>query len=351
MGIYYAQGTSGQVYPFEIKGLEPSDAEKGRIAEYLTNLGDPDQSLIGGGGEQGGFGAALSGGIDTLQLGFGSAIEGLGESTGFDFLKEYGADVVETNKQQLADNEQYRTRIDDIEGVGDALAFAGQTIVEQVPQIGATIAGGYAGAKVGAALGPKGVVLGGIAGGLAANFPFFYGMNREAQKDTLESGEKVDEGVAALTAIPQSALDFIADRIVVGAIFTPKFINGGGIFSRATKGAGAGVAAEVPTEVGQQILERLQAGKEITSEEAIKEYRDVAIAAGLIGGSVRGTSNLISGDQNEKDNAEKIRQLDEDMHELQQDVHVNAALGLKRKMSLRQTQLLRSEVIKRGNQA
>jgi hypothetical protein len=107
MGIYYAQGTSGQVYPFEIKGLEPSDTEKGRISEYLGNLGDPDQSLIGGDDGGSGIGAAFSGGIDTLQLGFGSAIEGLGESTGVDFLKEYGKEIVETNKQQLSESERY----------------------------------------------------------------------------------------------------------------------------------------------------------------------------------------------------------------------------------------------------
>ena len=355
MGIFYAQGTSGQVYPFEIKGLEPSDTEKGRISEYLTNLGDPDQNLIGGDDGGSGLGAAFSGGIDTLQLGFGSAIEGLGESTGVDFLKEYGKEVVETNKNQLSESEEYRTRLDDITGVGSALKFAGQTIVEQVPQLGATIAGGYLGGKTGAAIGSAivpgvgtiiGTGVGTVAGGLAANFPFFYGMNREAQKDT---GAVVDEGVAALTAIPQSALDFIADRIVVGAIFNPKFINGGGIFSRTTKGAGAGIATEVPTEIGQQVLERLQAGKELTSEEAIREYRDVAIAAGLIGGSVRGASNLISGDQNKKEQEEKNRQLDEDMQDLRQDVHGNASLGLKKRNELAPDNSVRSEVIKQGN--
>ena len=346
MGIYYAQGTSGQVYPFEIKGLEPSDAEKGRISEYLTNLGDPDQSLIGGGDSEGGFGAALSSGIDTLQLGFGSAIEGLGESTDIDFLKEYGKEVVETNKQQLAGNEEYRTRLDDITGIGSALKFAGETIVEQVPQLASTLGAAYAGAKVGAALGPKGAIIGGIGGGLAANIPFFYGMNREAQKD---ENAVVDEGVAFMASLPQSALDFISDRLVVGAIFTPKFINGGGIFSRTVKGAGAGAATEVPTEIGQQVIERAQAGKDLTSEEAIREYRDVAIAAGLIGGSVRGTSNLIAGDKNKQEQAEKNRQLDEDMAELVQDVKGNAALGLKKRNELAPDNTVRSEVIKQGN--
>ena len=45
------------------------------------------------------------------------------------------------------------------------------------------------------------------------------------------------------------------------------------------------IVTEVPTEIGQQVLERFQAGKSLTSEEAINEYIEVAAAAGLIGGS------------------------------------------------------------------
>ena len=36
----------------------------------------------------------------------------------------------------------------------------------------------------------------------------------------------------------------------------------------------------MPTEVGQQVLERLQAGQSLTSDEAIKQYTEVAVAAG-----------------------------------------------------------------------
>ena len=38
------------------------------------------------------------------------------------------------------------------------------------------------------------------------------------------------------------------------------------------------------TEVGQQMLERSQAGLPIDSEDAIAEYREATIAGGLIGG-------------------------------------------------------------------
>ena len=77
---------------------------------------------------------------------------------------------------------------------------------------------------------------GAVIGGLAANLPFFYGSNREAQKEEVAAGNRVEvsEGAAALTAIPHSILDIIADRFLVGG-FTGKLINGGGLFTRGIK--------------------------------------------------------------------------------------------------------------------
>ena len=327
MGVYYAQGASGKIYPFRIKGAEISDTERSRIGEYLQGLGDPDEALIGGEGDKSAIGQAFGRGVDTLQLGFGSALEGLGKTTGLEFLEEFGEDVVETNKKQLAESEQYATRLDDVKDIGSGLDFFGQTLAEQAPQLGSTIGGSVVGAKIGAAGGPIGVVVGGIAGGLAANLPFFYGMNREAQKD--ESGVVQSEGIAALTAIPQASLDFIADRIVVGSLLTPAIVKGGGLFTRGVKGVGVGATVEVPTEVGQQVLERLQAGQDITSEEAIKQYKEVAVAAGLVGGTVRGTTQAFD-NFDKKQEAKKKEQLEKDLSDLRSEVHRNAGLGQRR---------------------
>ena len=348
MGVYYAKGSSGQVYPFEIKGNEISKTESQRISEYLTQIGDPDESLIQE--EPSGLRAAFRGGLDTLQLGFGSAIEGLGKSTGFDWLEETGQEIIETNKQQLAENEEYRTRLDDVKDIGSAGQFFGETIAEQSTQIGTTLAGSGAGAAIGGAfLGPAGAILGGIAGGIGVNLPFFYGMNREAQKDT---SPVVDEGVALLTALPQSALDFIADRIVIGSFIKPTFIAGGGIFTRGVKGATVGSAAEVPTELGQQVLERMQAGKEILSEEAIKEYREVAVAAGLVGGTFRGTANIVGGDKAKKEKeaeaTKKKAELDQDMSELRENAVRNRDLARKKTADLEADQSVRQAVIEQG---
>ena len=309
---------SGQYYNFEIAGVEPTPAELQRINENIARLdGQPTEDLVETDESRGFFGA-LGGGIDTLQLGLGSAVEGLGKSTGVDWLEEVGEGIVETQKEDLKKSGANATRLDDVQDIGSAFDFFKETLGEQVPQLASTVGASVAGGAIGSAILPGvGTVVGTIAGGLAANLPFFYGMNREAQKEEVEAGRKieVDEGVAALTAIPQSMLDLIADRILVGRLLTPKMLSGGGIFSRGVKGVGFGAAAEMPTEVGQQLLERMQAGKDLMSQEAIDEYVEVAVAAGLVGGTVKGTTNIIGGDQNKKEIAEAQRQLQEDAAE------------------------------------
>jgi len=313
---------SGQYYSFEIAGVEPTPEELQRINENIARLdGQPTEDLVETDESRGFFGA-LGGGIDTLQLGLGSAVEGLGKSTGVEWLEEVGEGIVETQKEDLKKSGANATRLDDVQDIGSAFDFFKETLGEQVPQLASTIGASAAGGAIGSALGPGGMIVGSIAGGLAANLPFFYGMNREAQKEEVEAGRKVevDEGVAALTAIPQATLDLIADRILVGRLLTPKMLSGGGIFSRGisrafyrgAKGVGFGAAAEAPTEVGQQLLERLQAGKSISDQEAIDEYIEVAVAAGLVGGTVKGVTTVAGGDIEAKESAEAKRQLQED---------------------------------------
>lgn len=329
MGTYFPKGASGRQYGFQIQGDLPTEYERQWAEQYITSLGDrllPDANLIEDDSQSNALVRGFSRGVDTLQLGLGSALEGAGEVTGVDWLKDFGEGVVETNKQQLAEAEEYATRLDDVQDIGSGLSFFGETLGEQAPQLGSTLGGSAAGAVVGSAIVPGvGTVIGGVVGGLAANLPFFYGMNREAQK---EEGGEVDEGIAALTAIPQAALDYIADRIVVGRLLNPKLINGGGLISRGVKGVGVGATFEAPTEVGQEILQRMQAGQDITSDEAIKTYIEVAVAAGLVGGTVRGTTNVIGGDPNKKEAAKAKEELEEDLSLQQHETMKGAAQGL-----------------------
>jgi len=270
------------------------------------------------------LGRGLSRGIDVVQTGYLSALEGLGKVAGLEGLEEYGAEGVAEQERQLAEAEPYATRRQDVEGLGSGLTFVGETIGEQVPTLATTLAGAGAGFLV---AGPVGSVIGGIG----ANIPFFYGLNREAQKESVEQGIKteVSEGAAALYAIPQSALDFVADRFLLGGATSAgklgqNFLRTGNVFTRGVKGTAAGTIAEVPTEIGQQMLERLQANQSLTSDEAITEYIDVGVAAGILGGGARATSSIVRGDIRNQDrvvedydpeyvdpDAESQRQVDE----------------------------------------
>ena len=264
-------------------------------------------------------------GTDLIGQATGSTLEGIGSLLGLEGLEQYGAEIALENEADIQRKARFQTRLDDVEDVGSFGSFLGGIAAESAPQMGASIAGGIAGAKLGAALGPVGALIGGIAGGTAANLPFFYGMNRERQKDAIDQGlrTEIDEGAAALTAIPQATLDSIVDRLLVGGLgLTSRAVGGGGIFTRGVKGAGTGAVTEAPTEVGQQLLERAQAGLPIDDEEALAEYREAGIAGGLLGGSIRGTTTVLGGDVAARQDAEI-----EAREQLRRDIEAATARG------------------------
>ena len=247
------------------------------------------------------LGRGISRGIDSLQQNLGSAVEGIGGILGLDGLEKYGADVALANEAELQAAERNATRRQDVEGVGTGASYVGELVGESAPQMGVVAAGSAAGAAYGAGAGaaffgigavPGALIGGAIGGGLAA-FPLFFGGNRERQKDAIDRGERVEisESAAALAAIPQAALDSILTAFVGAKFFAkPGLDIAGGLFTRSVKGAAKGVVTEVPTEIGQAILERGQAGLSIIDEEAMAEYGEAAIAAGILGGGIGGVS-------------------------------------------------------------
>ena len=235
-------------------------------------------------------------GTDLVAQATGSGLEGIGRVLGLEGLEEYGAEVALENEAEIQRKSRYQTKFDDIEGAGDFFSYLGGVAAESAPAMAAGIVGGIAGAAAAPLVG-IGAVGAGLAGATAANVPFFYGMNRERQKEAIEAGLKteVSEAAAFLTALPQALLDGIADRLLVGGAsklgITQKALTGGGVFTRGTKGVGTGAIVEAPTEIGQQILERAQAGLPLDNEEALAEYREAGIAGGLLGGAIRGTTS------------------------------------------------------------
>lgn len=277
--------------------------------KHDSNL-DPEQlqalaqdKLFEGLGKEGNaFTRGLGTGIDLLQQGYGSSLEGVGATFGLDALEEIGAGIAEEQESQMDARRMFAPTDP---GFGSYVAEMAGT---SAPISAAGMAGAATGAKAGAVLGSVvpglgnliGATAGGIIGGTAAMIPFFYGQNRERQKEAIERGYRteIDEGAAALTSIPQAALDSILNAFVVtkvGKLFSKTAIaKSGGIFTRVAKGSGKGVLTETPTEFGQQVLERYQSGLPMDTQEAVDEYVAAAAGGAILGGILGGGTGAIS---------------------------------------------------------
>ena len=191
-------------------------------------------------------------------------------------------------------------------GAGEAISQIPTALAEQFPQIAATLGGARAGAMAGARFGPKGALIGGIGGAVAPSALQLFGANIERQAaEQMEAGEPLDisRTRAAAAAAPGAALEVAATFIPLGRTIVGKVLGPGaeqalargsteaaerlakeGLTKTLAKGVGVGAAAEIPTEVIQQMLERAQAGLPLTSEDALAEYGEAAYGAGLVGG-------------------------------------------------------------------
>jgi hypothetical protein len=225
---------------------------------------------------------ALSSGVDILQGGLYSALEGGAKSLGLDNLSQYAAEGIARNEEEAAAALPNPQSFSDAQSLGEYFTAAKEALGTSLPSMAPMAAGAAAGAGIGSLILPGvGTTAGGIIGGALGGIPGFYGSNREAQKD-VGQGVVKSEGAAFLTAIPQAVMDSVLSMVFPGL---GKAVAGGMLTRMVKKGA-EGVIEEVPTEIGQQILERYQAGKPIADEEAIAEYKEVAMAAGVVGGGI-----------------------------------------------------------------
>ena len=198
---------------------------------------------------------------------------------------------------------------------GEVISQIPKALAGQVGTIGSAMAGARLGAMAGAPFGPVGAAIGGAGGAGAALLPQFLGSNIERQAaESMAKQQPVDirMGEAAKAAAGQAALEGVGQAVMLGkglvkgvlgltddaVLMTAKAEQEllkkaqQSLAGAATRGAAIGTT-EIPVEVGQQILERWQAGLPLTNSEALKEYGESAYLAGLIGGTVGGASRVM----------------------------------------------------------
>jgi hypothetical protein len=162
----------------------------------------------------------------------------------------------------------------------------------------------------GAVAAPELAIAGLGAGALAAfgtNVGQFTATNLGRQVDTGKSLADTSLLKAGAAAIPQAALDTISMKMApgIGRIFetagikltqeTAEQIAKKGILANAGELAyktGKTAGVEGLTESGQQVFERLQAGLNITNEEARKEYFENFIGGAVLGGAIGGAGHV-----------------------------------------------------------
>jgi hypothetical protein len=205
-------------------------------------------------------------------------------------------------------------------------------IAEQAPNIAATLGSAKLGATAGSMFGPIGTGIGAVGGALAPSALQLFGSNiqrQAAEQQATRQPLDISRSSAAGAAAIQAPLDVAATFIPLGGKMAGKFLGKeveqllmrGGTeaaeklakesFAKTLgKGLAVGAAAEIPTEITQQMLERYQAGLDITSPDALKEYGEVAYQAGLlspIGGAGRFVSKSGARDQVEAQKQEERR--------------------------------------------
>lgn len=246
-------------------------------------------------------GSSLASGADILQRNLYSAVEGIGNVTGLENLRRYGQEGRARNVQEAEASmpQSQRMSFEQAETVPEYLRATGQVIGESLPSsavgIGGAVAGEQLAKRIVRGAGLKGRLLGALLGSSTASTPLFYGSNRQRQIE--ETGQVGSEGAAFAAAVPQAVSEGATD-ILLGRIGRLVGLSGAevgaSLLPRILRGAGLGGVSEVPAEIFQQILERAQAGLDLLSSDAMREYKEAAIgafAAGTtMGGAVAGVT-------------------------------------------------------------
>jgi len=304
MGTIQIPGrVSGRTYNVNIKGDSPSETEKARISAMVEEreatfaqrysdlvgkpLAEPDDGTA--------LGRGIARGMPQAKSALGTTVETIGQQLGLPSIANFGRGMEQSAEDrlfQLQFEQPAPTQRQDVTGIGSALTYLGELAGEQAPQLGIGLAGGAAGAVAGGlTAGPVGAVAGfGVGSGLT-EAPMLFGSNVQRQEEEVAAGRKasVDLTDALEATVGQAALTSITNALGGAGIFLRP---GAKLFTRVAAGAATGATTEGLNEIGQQVLERHQAGLPVDSPDAIQEYIDSGIAGGVLGGGAGGVGGI-----------------------------------------------------------
>jgi hypothetical protein len=311
MAIITVKSASGFPYAFNIAGSTPTPEEQIRIDTFLAERSAglaalaAEQTPAEGDKEEAGFFDAVSLGGTNIKDAFGTVVEETGKLVGSDDMTRYGRRVQGQARDDLYEKIISMPELkeyDDIKSIGDALTFGKQQVGLQAGNIGASIVGAVGGGMAGAAAGSAvpivgnvaGAAIGAVAGSALANSPMIYASDINRQKSEYAKGniDKIDQWGALRATVAQSVLEGLADKLILNKFIKPSMFKN--MFVRGTVGLGTGAVTEGLTEAGQQLIERYQAGMDISSDEAIEEYLSSGASGAVVGGLFGGVGGGFS---------------------------------------------------------
>jgi hypothetical protein len=316
-----AQLADGRILEFP-DGTDPSVIQA-TVKRIVAQSSAPKQSTIGSELVRGGKQVVSSArtGVESLFDANKAATEGVARSQAIGQAAGEGASFEALQKAYEKDG---------LLGAAKELpSQISRGLAGQAANIATTVAGAKAGAAAGAPFGVRGRLVGGAAGAVGTLLPQFMGQTVETQAgEQMERGAPVDidrtkayTAAAGMAALEGAGTAFtLGKRVVKGilgvaddaALATAK--SQAELVKAAERSLAASVGrgvtrgtAEIPVEVGQEIIDRYQSGQDLTSPEAIKAYGEAAYMATLVGGTVGGVSGSLERGQ-ARDQVEQQKQ-------------------------------------------